>query len=76
MPKVNISNSNNFICSNGTYILINVANTINGPNGMYSSDFLILVINKTMLRIAPIKKDTSVIIMMLDNPKNNPKSSH
>ena len=55
---------------------MNVAITINGPNGIYSSDFFIFVINNTMLSIAPIKKDTNVIIIMLDSPKNSPKCSH
>ena len=41
-------------------MLINVAITINGPNGMYSSDFFSLVASKTMLSIAPIKKDTNM----------------
>ena len=43
-------------------------------NGMYSSDFLILVANNTMLRIAPIKKETNVIMIILDNPKYSPKA--
>ena len=41
---VNICINIIFICSNGTYMLINVAITINGPNGIYSSDFFIFVI--------------------------------
>ena len=58
------------------YILINDAITINGPNGMYSSDFFIFVASNKMLRIAPIRKDSNIIMIILDNPKNNPKCSH
>ena len=58
------------------YILINDAITINGPNGIYSSDFLIFVASNKMLRTAPIRKDTKVMITILDKPKNNPKCSH
>ena len=50
-----------FIVSNGTYILINVPITINGPNGIYSLDFLIFVINSNTLNIAPIKNDNSAV---------------
>ena len=57
-------------------MLINVPNTINGPNGIYSSIFLIFVANKSILNIAPIKNDINVITIILDNPKYNPKSSH
>ena len=61
-----------FIVSNGTYILINVPITINGPNGIYSLDFLIFVINSNTLNIAPIKNDNSVITMIFDSPNSNP----
>ena len=54
------------------YILINVAITINGPKGMYSSDFFIFVINKITLNIAPIRKETNVIIIIFDKPKKSP----
>ena len=74
MPNVKIYINVFFICSNGIYMLINVAITMNGPNGMYSSDFFIFVTNKPILKMAPIKNDTSVIIIMLDNPKYNPKA--
>ena len=57
-------------------MLINDEITINGPNGMYSSDFLIFVISNKILKIAPIRKDNKVIIIILDNPKNKPKCSH
>ena len=50
-------------------MLINVPITINGPNGMYSLDFFIFETNSTILKIAPIKNDNSVIIMIFDSPK-------
>lgn len=50
-------------------MLINVAITINGPNGIYSSDFFIFVISNTILSIAPIKNETNVITTMLESPK-------
>ena len=55
-------------------MLINVAITINGPNGIYSSDFFIFVISNTILSIAPIKNETNVITTMLESPKNNPNA--
>ena len=64
-----------FIVSNGTYILINVPITINGPNGIYSLDFLIFVINSNTLNIAPIKNDNSVITMIFDSPNSNPNDA-
>ena len=66
---MNICNNIFFIVSKGTYILINVPMTMNGPNGIYSLDFFIFVTNKIMLKIAPIKKDNSVITIIFDNPK-------
>ena len=53
----------------GTNITINVAITINGPNAMYWSIFLIFVARKIMLKIAPIKKDNNVIMIIFVNPK-------
>ena len=47
---------------------------MNGPNGMYSSDFFILLTNNIILRIAPIKNDTNVTAIILYCPKNNPKA--
>jgi hypothetical protein len=41
-----------------------VANIIKGPNGIYSSIFLILVTNKNMLKIAPIKNDITAIAII------------
>ncbi len=41
---------------------------------MYSSDFFILVANKMILSMAPIKKETNVMIIILDKPKNNPNA--
>ncbi len=38
-PTEKITNNACFITSNGTNILIKVPNTINGPNGIYSSIF-------------------------------------
>ena len=55
MPNENINNNADNIVLNGTTIAINVAITINGPNGMYSSVFFIFVANKNMLIIAQIK---------------------
>ena len=63
-----------FICSNGTYILRNVAITINGPKGIYSSDFFNFVTSNIMLSIAPIRNETNVIIIIFDNPKYNPNA--
>lgn len=60
----------------GTNIVINVLITINGPNGIYSSVFFILVISKMMLKIAPIKNEISDIIIILLNPKYNPSAPH
>ena len=47
--------------ADGTNIDINAPTTINGPNGMYSSIFLIFVINNITLNTAPIKNETNVI---------------
>ena len=41
---------------------------------MYSSDFFIFVANNIILRIAPIKKETSVMIIILDKPKYKPNA--
>ena len=55
---------------------MNVPNTIKGPNGMYSSIFLILVINNIILSIAPIKNDSNVIAIIFESPKYIPYSTH
>ena len=74
-PNVNIFINTNFNNSNGTYILINAAIAINGPNGMYSLVFFLFTNNRTILRIAPMKNDKSVIIIVLENPKNSPSAA-
>ena len=53
---------------------MNVPITIKGPNGMYSSIFLIFVVNNITLNIAPIKNETSVIAIIFDKPKYNPNA--
>ena len=58
----------------GTNITINVAITINGPNAMYWSIFLIFVARKMILKIAPIKKDNNVIMIIFVNPKYSPNA--
>ena len=57
-------------------MLMNVPNTIKGPNGMYSSIFLIFVINNIILSIAPIKNDSNVIAIIFESPKYIPYSTH
>ena len=51
-----------------------VAMTINGPNGIYSLDFFIFDTNNIILKIAPIKNDNNVIIIIFDNPKYSPNA--
>ena len=55
-------------------MLINVPITINGPNGMYSSDFFILVTSKNILKIAPIKNERSATIIIFVKPKYRPSA--
>ena len=69
-----ISASNKML--NGTNIAISVAITINGPNGIYSFDFFILVTINIMLSTAPIKNDITAIAIIPCHPKNSPKRSH
>ncbi len=53
---------------------MNVLITINGPNGIYSLDFLILETSKIILKIAPIKNDSNVITIMFESPKYSPNA--
>lgn len=57
------------IKSVGINIHINVAITINGPNGMYSLAFFILNITNTIPTIAPTKNAINEIINVFVNPK-------
>jgi len=71
---VNITKSVFNNISNGTNILINVAITINGPNGIYSFDFFILVTINIIPNIAPIKNDIADIAKIFDTPKYSPNA--
>ena len=74
IPSVNIVISVFANKLNGTNILINVEITINGPNGIYSSDFLILVTIRITPITAPIKNDIIEINPILATPKYSPNA--
>ena len=58
--KNSIKNVNNIFV--GTKIVVIVARTINGPNGIYPSSLFFLAIIIIMLITAPIKNDNTDII--------------
>lgn len=73
-PNVKIFNKIFIITEYGTNITINVPITINGPKGIYSSVFFILVTSKNILKIAPIRNERSDIIIIFVKPKYKPSA--
>lgn len=69
MPRVNILARTVKIILNGTSIFIKQAITINGPNGMYSFFFFILVASRKTLIIAANKNAISIIVIVFASPK-------
>ena len=74
MPKVKIFNIIVTSKSNGVKITTKQLATMNGPNGIYSFTFFLLIIKIPILIIAANKKASTEIMIILIQPKNKPSA--